>query len=148
MSDLNTALNTSPSKEPLAHYGAIASLAITLSPVSLEDPEAGALAKDAVSGFKSFRAFKRAAGAAGEGMEWHHIVEQTPGNVARFGPEAIHNTNNLVRLDVLTHRQISGFYSSKPLGSDMTIRQWLGPQSFEEQYNFGQQTMQDLGGGP
>jgi RHS repeat-associated protein len=47
MSDLNTALNTSPSKEPLAHYGAIASLAITISPIGLESPEAGSVERAA-----------------------------------------------------------------------------------------------------
>lgn len=39
-------------------------------------------------GFRSFSSFKRAQGRAGPGKQWHHIVEQTPGNVSRFGPEA------------------------------------------------------------
>jgi RHS repeat-associated protein len=64
-------------------------------------------------GFKSFAAFKRMFGAAGEHMEWHHIVEQTGGNVARFGSEAIHNNVNIVRLDEKAHRAISAYYSSK-----------------------------------
>ena len=98
-------------------------------------------------GYRSFPAFKRAAGPAGEGMEWHHVVGQTTSNIERFGQEAIHNTNNLVRLDVATHRQINAFYATKPLGSDMTVRQLLSTQSFEEQYNFGQQIVQDFGGG-
>jgi len=51
-----------------------------------------------IRSYRSFTAFKRAEGAAGNGMAWHHIVEQTPGNVKRFGAEAIHNTENLVKL--------------------------------------------------
>ena len=43
-------------------------------------------------GYHSFSAFKRAMGPAGPGKSWHHIVEQTKGNVARFGPERLHNT--------------------------------------------------------
>jgi hypothetical protein len=45
-------------------------------------------------GFRSFSAFKRAMGPAGPGQHWHHIVEQTPGNIARFGSETIHSTGN------------------------------------------------------
>ncbi|MDD4970330.1 MAG: hypothetical protein PHT07_12970 [Paludibacter sp.] len=41
-------------------------------------------------GYSSFRAFKAANGSAGEGMAWHHIVEQNLSNIAKFGPEAIH----------------------------------------------------------
>ena len=37
--------------------------------------------------YKSFDAFKRANGPAGEGKVWHHIVEQHKDNVAKFGPE-------------------------------------------------------------
>lgn len=67
-------------------------------------------------GYSAFSAFKRAQGPAGAGQAWHHIVEQTPGNVERFGRQAIHSSNNLVRLphgagSVLN--PISGFYSSE-----------------------------------
>jgi hypothetical protein len=47
-------------------------------------------------GYRSFRAFKRAMGPAGPGKAWHHIVEQTPSNLAKFGNETIHNTGNLI----------------------------------------------------
>ncbi|MEO5625632.1 MAG: hypothetical protein ABIQ70_06475, partial [Dokdonella sp.] len=105
------------------------------------------MAEEASQGYRSFSAFKRAEGAAGPGMQWHHVVEQTPGNVAQFGAETIHNTENLIRLDTATHRQISGFYSSKALGNDMTVRQWLRIQSYEDQRAFGQQALRDFGGG-
>jgi hypothetical protein len=88
---------------------------------------------------------------AGDGQAWHHIVEQTPGNVERFGAEVIHNTDNLVKLPHgpgLIHNQISGFYSSKqPFTGGLIVRDWLAPQSFEEQFEFGQRVLQQFGAG-
>ena len=49
-------------------------------------------------GYESFSAFKKAYGAAGQGMAWHHIVEQNADNIAKFGAEKIHNTKNLIKL--------------------------------------------------
>jgi hypothetical protein len=84
-------------------------------------------------------------GPAGPGKNWHHIVEQTKGNVTKFGPEKLHNTQNIVRLDAAIHRQLSGFYSSiRPdiTGStSLTVRQWLSTQSFEAQTTFGQRAL-------
>lgn len=92
-------------------------------------------------GFKSFDAFKRAFGAAGKNQHWHHIVEQTPGNIERFGAEAIQNTNNLVRVNASIHvgkGSISAYYSSiQPFTNGQTVRQWLSGQSFAQQTQFG-----------
>jgi hypothetical protein len=105
----------------------------------------------ASQGFRSFSAFKRAMGSAGEGMQWHHIVEQGGGNVGRFGAESIHSTTNLMRLDVATHQRVSGLYSSiRPgiTGSDaLTVRQWLSGQSLEAQRAFGLQAIENIGAG-
>jgi hypothetical protein len=102
-------------------------------------------------GYRSFSAFKRAEGRAGEGYHWHHIVEKTPGNVLRFGPEAVHSTQNLVRLDVATHRRLSAFYSSVRrgvTGSDsLTVRQWLSAQPFEAQAAFGRRALENVSSG-
>jgi len=105
-------------------------------------------------GFRSFSAFKRAMGPAGPGQAWHHVVEQTPGNIARFGPEAIHNNANLVRLPHgagSIHARVSGLYSSiRPdiTGStSLTVRQWLATQSFEAQSAFGQRALQNITSG-
>ena len=88
----------------------------------------------------------RAVGPAGPGKEWHHIVEKTPGNVSSFGPTAIHNTGNLMRVDAGVHRQISGFFSSKqPFTTGATVRQWLGTQSFEAQQAFGRDILMRFG---
>ena len=61
------------------------------------------------AGFSTFEDFKAAAGPAGpseSGMQWHHLVEQNPANVARFAPEALHNTGNPVRLPDYLYGQL------------------------------------------
>ena len=101
-------------------------------------------------GFSSHRAFKRAMGKAGSGKEWHHIVEQTDGNVENFTPERIHSTENEVALDKSLHDKIGPFYSSKRAfitGSTDTIRKWLSTQSYEAQRAFGLKAMRNLADG-
>lgn len=89
----------------------------------------------------SFSGFRKAMGPAGENKEWHHLVEQTPGNVKRFGPEALHNTENIIPLDKALHTDVSAFYSSIRRSitgsSTLTVRQWLSTQSYEAQRHFG-----------
>ncbi|QRK10548.1 hypothetical protein JQX13_10905 [Archangium violaceum] len=104
----------------------------------------GTAAKVHPNGFRawgSYSGFKRAMGSAGPGKEWHHIVEQTPGNVKRFGAQAVHNTENIIPLDKGIHTRISSLYSSirrSITGSDrLTVRQWLSTQSYESQREFG-----------
>ena len=98
------------------------------------------------AGFRSFSQAKRVLGPAGEGKQWHHLVEQTPGNVGRFGPQVIHNTGNLVRLDTAVHRQVSGYFSSKqPFTGGQTVRQWLSGQSYARQQQFARQVMERFG---
>jgi RHS repeat-associated protein len=100
----------------------------------------------AARSFGTFSAFKSTMGRAGTGMNWHHIVEQTPGNITRFGSQAIHNTENLVRLDAALHGRISAYYSSiQPFTGGQTVRQWLSVQPFEAQQSFGQQVLRQFG---
>lgn len=102
--------------------------------------------------FKSFSAFKRVKGPAGTGKCWHHIVEQTEANIAKFGAESIHTTTNLVKLPHgagTIHARISGYYSSKTTFTrGKTVRQWLSSQSYQEQYDFGIQTLKRFGWEP
>jgi RHS repeat-associated protein len=105
--------------------------------------------KAAGHGFRSFSAFKRAMGRAGDGRNWHHIVEQTPANVRRFGPETIHNTQNLINLDSAVHREVSAYYSRiQPFTGGQTVRQWLSTQSLDAQHQFGTQVLRDFGAVP
>ncbi|HEX2572581.1 MAG TPA: hypothetical protein VH877_23740 [Polyangia bacterium] len=88
--------------------------------------------------FRSFSEFKRVMGSAGTDQQWHHIVEQTPGNVERFGAQAIHNTTNVIPVEKAIHERISAYYSSKArVANGLTVRQWLSSQSFEAQRAFG-----------
>ena len=88
---------------------------------------------------------------AGPGKQWHHIVEQTPGNVKRFGGEALHNTENITALNEGVHTDVSAFYSSIREGitgsNTLTIRRWLGTQSYEAQRRFGLKAIENIGRG-
>ncbi|NMO13454.1 hypothetical protein HPC49_23275 [Pyxidicoccus fallax] len=98
--------------------------------------------------WKSHSGFKKAMGPAGPGKEWHHIVEQTPGNVQRFGPEALHNTENVIPLDKGLHTRVSAFYSSiqesVTRSPRLTVRQWLSTQSYEAQRDFGLSAIENI----
>jgi hypothetical protein len=107
-------------------------------------PPAGAtfeVAEGATQGasFSSYGAYQRALGPAGPGQQWHHIVEQNPANLARFGPGPIQNTGNILSVDTAIHRQISGYYSSidPAISSSMTVRQWVSAQPYAVQQQFG-----------
>ncbi|QAT85435.1 putative lipoprotein [Corallococcus coralloides] len=143
----------------LAHVGQVSSVAIAGNTIVVSLP-ATAVAMVARNGagansnpggprsWGSFSGLKRALGPAEDGKQWHHIIEQTPGNVNRFGPEAIHNTENVLQLDQGLHKRLSGFYSSiqqEITGSRiLTVRQWLSTQSFEAQRDFGLQAIEKV----
>jgi hypothetical protein len=94
-------------------------------------------------GYRSFDAFKRAMGSAGDGNVWHHIVEQRTVNVERFGAAAIHNTINVIKVSGQVNQAIANYYSSKTFFTNgETVRDWLSTQSYEEQYQFGQDILQ------
>jgi hypothetical protein len=107
---------------------------------------AGALVSKTYRAFKSFRAFKRAMGSAGEGKSWHHIIEQHQGNAKRFGAEALHNTENVIKVETKLHTEISAYYSSRqPDTGDMVVREWLRTQSYEQQRAFGLKVLRKFG---
>jgi hypothetical protein len=104
-------------------------------------PSRGKLLPNGHRAWGSFGGFKSAMGSAGPGKEWHHIVGQTPGNMKRFGGEALHNTENVIALDKALHTDVSRLYSSikyNITGSfRLTVREWLRGQSYEAQRAFG-----------
>ncbi|MBI9069009.1 MAG: hypothetical protein JEZ09_17060 [Salinivirgaceae bacterium] len=120
-----------------------------VDPSGLQETEIGATQ---VNSYNSFSAFKRAMGPAGKGMAWHHVVEQNPSNKATFGPKAIHNTNNIMKLPHgkgSIHAKISGFYSSKPrFAKGQTVRKWLSTKSFKFQYEYGIDKLKEFGWSP
>ncbi|HEY4640546.1 MAG TPA: hypothetical protein VII75_04325, partial [Thermoanaerobaculia bacterium] len=99
--------------------------------------------------FDSFRAFKKWAGDAGTDFDWHHIVEQNPGNIKAFGKKAIQNSVNLFKVLKNVHRgkgSISAYYSSKQaFTAGLTVRQWLATKSYAEQFEFGMQVLKTFG---
>jgi hypothetical protein len=137
--DLNNVM-VGPDGEPIPYYGG-----------TVFTPGIGSARSAAtfVQVFRSHSALVRALGPAGPGRHWHHIVEQTPGNVARFGAQAIHNTQNVVALEIGVHQQVSAFYSSiRPQftgSSTLTVREWLSTQPLSNQRQFGEQVLRLFG---
>jgi hypothetical protein len=90
-------------------------------------------------------------GPAGNGKEWHHIVEQTPRNTQRFGGAALHNTENVIPLEKTFHTRISALYSTIRFAitgsTTLTVRQWLSTQSYEAQFEFGLRAMANVRSG-
>jgi hypothetical protein len=111
-------------------------------------PTRGRLLPNGHRAWGSFGGFKSAMGKAGPGKQWHHIVEQTKGNVKRFGGEALHNTENITALNEGLHTDVSAFYSSIREGitgsNTLTIRKWLGTQSYEAQRQFGLKAIENI----
>ncbi|WP_255208429.1 hypothetical protein [Myxococcus sp. AM009] len=95
----------------LAHIGQVSVVAVEGSTVVVSLPATaiamtaqgrrGVAAGGTPASFRSWGSssgLKSAMGSAGPGKQWHHIVEQTPGNVSRVGPHALHNTQNVIPL--------------------------------------------------
>ena len=63
------------------------------------------------------------------------LVEPTLNNIIKLP----HGKNTI-------HSKISGFYSSKqPFTNGVTVREWLSTKSYEEQYEFGIETLKMFG---
>jgi hypothetical protein len=114
-------------------------------------PGRGRLLSNGHRAWGSYSGFKSAMGSAGTGREWHHLVEQTRGNVKRFGAEAIHNTENVIPLDKALHEEVSAFYSSiqwtATKSTKLTVRQWLSTQSYEAQREFALLAIENIKNG-
>ncbi|MBZ4374665.1 hypothetical protein K8612_23670 [Corallococcus sp. AS-1-6] len=130
--------------------GGIITLALPSTAVAMAAKTPASTPPGGARSWNSFSALKRARGPAGPGKQWHHIVEQTDGNVQRFGPQAVHNTENVIAIDEAVHQRISAYYSSKEvaLTGPQTIRQWLSSQSFQAQRDFGIETLIRFGALP
>ena len=77
------------------------------------------------------------AGNSGK-TEVHHVVEQCQTGKSGFSKDQIRAQSNTVVLDYNLHRQISGYYSSKPQWlNGLRVRDYLAGQSFEAQTAFG-----------
>ena len=66
----------------------------------------GKLAVDASKGVNTYNKYISRYGKAGEGMEWHHIVERRTEKASNFAPELLHNPDNIIALPTNVHRKI------------------------------------------
>ena len=101
-------------------------------------------------GFNSFDDLKKYLGSPGEGNAWHHIVEQSQiGKRANFDANQVHNINNIIAIPSgadSIHSKISGHYSSKfDFTNGLTIRDWLATKSFDEQFKYGKDLLEEYG---
>ena len=98
-------------------------------------------------GFNNFTQLKRYLGSAGEGNEWHHIVEQCQINKSGFDAKMIHNTENIISISRETHIKISAYYNSidEYLCPTMRVRDYLATKSFIEQYEYGLKVLRNYG---
>lgn len=100
--------------------------------------------------FKSKRELWKFLGNAGDGYEWHHIVEQNKRNTEKFGNNLIQNTDNIVRLKSEEHREVSALYSSlmsidDKVGSEMTARRGFVKYEFQELREIGVGILNGIG---
>jgi hypothetical protein len=100
--------------------------------------------------FESFGKFKRAMAKKGQksvkgNSEWHHIVGQHRHNVAKFGAYDLHCTDNVILLKHKDHTAVNGYYTERreELGR-MSLRDWLKPKDFDEQYKYGLKVLKEL----
>jgi RHS repeat-associated protein len=101
-------------------------------------------------GFASFRALKNYVGYPGDGNVWHHLVEQSQvGKRANFPASEVNNVNNIISIphgNGTVHSKISAHYSSKfDHTNGLTVRDWLATQSFEDQFKYGKELLEEFG---
>jgi len=102
-------------------------------------------------GFDSFTKLKTYLGDAGDGKAWHHIVEQSQvGARAGFAVDEVNNVKNVISIPTgsgTVHSKISAHYSSKfpDLTGDLTVRDWLATKSFDEQFEYGKELLEQYG---
>ncbi len=116
--------------------------ALRVSQIDEGFSSSGAFAKDADANDWMEKRF----GAAGDGYQYHHIVEQGGANETAFTAEQLHSTENMIRVPTILHEEISAAYSAKSeTDTTKTVRETLRGKSFEEQRAEGIKIMQKLG---
>jgi hypothetical protein len=100
--------------------------------------------------FSSFDAFKKDLigkyfGAAGDGYEYHHIVEQGGKGLDNLPAGLMDSTNNVVRIPRLLHEEITAEYGRIYKDTGKTLRDWLSTQPYDVRRTEGIRVMRDLG---
>jgi hypothetical protein len=103
--------------------------------------------------FRSEEELRRYLGPAGEGREWHHIVEKRLAGRDGFPVEMIHSTDNIINLPIEVHRRVSAKMSMRSVEFAGDIRRfWVEKLPFGDQYNHGlrliEETLEYFGNDP
>jgi hypothetical protein len=110
---------------------------------------------DQSEAFSSYDAFYKALsieeyllkrfGRAGDGYQYHHIVEQGGANANNFSAQELQNTDNIIRIPTLLHEAINSEYSTGSKMSPGSLRRQLETITFSRQFTAGLEIMQKLG---
>ncbi len=84
-------------------------------------------------------------GRAGDGYQYHHIVEQGGVNANNFSAQEVQNTDNIVRIPTLLHEAINSEYSAGFKEAAGSLRRRLVTESFATQFDEGITVMRRLG---
>ncbi len=81
-------------------------------------------------------------GPAGDGMEYHHIVERSAGEAA----SVVESTDNIVRIPTILHEAISARYGKKIAESgNLSLRNWLKGQPVAVKRYWGIRILRECG---
>lgn len=101
--------------------------------------------------FSSYAAFKKSDlekrfGPAGDGYEYHHIVEQGP-NAATLTPQDLNSTENIIRIPRLLHEDVTRYFARKGTADEieMPLRQFLRGKPYSVQRKWGLKALQNVG---
>jgi RHS repeat-associated protein len=117
--------------------------------VAAEEPTAAlGDTSNLLPGYTTFAAAKNNLGSPGIGNVFDHTVEQSQIGRSGFAPEEIHSPYNLNPVPSGLNQLKANYYSSiRPFTGGMTVRAWLGGQSFADQYEFSMDIMMMLRNG-
>jgi RHS repeat-associated protein len=104
--------------------------------------------KLAINAKSSFNTFKSQQGSAGAGNAWGHMVEQCQAKCTRsnFSTTLINNVSNIFKMPSKVNQAMANYSSSKPGGifGKKTVRDWLNGKSFNDQWQFGKNTYDNM----
>jgi hypothetical protein len=93
-------------------------------------------------------------GPAGQGLDYHHVVEQGGANAIKIPAEELHSTENMIPMPRLLHEAISAEYgraATKYVDPTLvkqpyvSLRTWLQTQPYDVQRAVGIKVMKNLG---
>ena len=86
--------------------------------------------------------FEKRFGSAGDGMQYHHIIEEGSGVASNL----VENTDNVVRIPAILHEAINARYATKSADyGGLTLREWLKSQPVEVKRAEGIKVLREFG---